>query len=927
MAKLTKFSLGQSYGDLVGKLNETIDAVGEVQDNPYTLPAATSTGLGGVKVGSNITNSSGTISLTKGNVTSALGYTPLQKLTYEETKELACGSNGKVCLGKFGAYDTNITIDIDSTTSTTCHATIVIHSQNVVANGTGGTVGCYVYGDADNHITPLISVFRPYGSASRQIEVYANLPGWSKNLVRVRAVALSTGEMTDVLTSVDTIPTAINGKITVTPINVLTTAFQPKGSYAGTSTATTSAAGLMSSADKTKLDGIATGANAYSLPLAASGTRGGIQVGYTASGANLPVALSNEKAYVSLTKNAVTSALGYTPPTTNTTYNVATTSADGLMSKTDKTRLDTLASYLTNYHDDYVDSLAEIMAIFDNYPQGASVVDALSGKVDKVSGKGLSTNDFTAAYKTKLDGIATGANNYSLPAATSSALGGVKIGSNITNSSGTISLTKANVTSALGYTPPTTDTTYSAATTSAAGLMSAADKTKVDNAVTLSDAQTISGAKTFSSHIKTAENVMGTKYRTHDSYETGVVYGTSGNEALTFAIQNPVTAFQIVYGTKPSAYASGTWQSVTPLFQTKDGKVIINRKIASSTDASNLKLFDVNGDANATTLYENGTSLANKYQAKGNYAGTSAATQSAAGLMSAADKTKLDGIATGANNFSLPTRLASSSSSAVASADSATEQGWHYIGTSDSKRPAFKQVDGQTGADYRVMTTAYGSTWWQQIATDFRSNDIFIRRSQNGSIQAWTPIVKMQQGANPCPTDNTIPRWDASRNATLQSSGITVDDSNNMSGVATLSATTIKENGKALSSKYASMAVATQASNGLMSAQDKQKLDGISSSAGSGGGFAYFATANILSDIYGFNKTYLAFGSTSSSGTNWRMAVIKTTNADEYGTGVPDLFITTSNSTSASHHCYNDGDGRYEGSVAGFGYCYIFVVQ
>ena len=47
---------------------------------------------------------------------------------------------------------------------------------------------------------------------------------------------------------------------------------------------------------------------------------------------------------------------------------------------------------------------------------------------------------------------------YSLPAATSSTLGGVKVGSNITNSSGTISLTKANITSALGYTPPTSDT-------------------------------------------------------------------------------------------------------------------------------------------------------------------------------------------------------------------------------------------------------------------------------------------------------------------------------------------------------------------------------------------------------------------------------------------------------------------------------------
>lgn len=51
----------------------------------------------------------------------------------------------------------------------------------------------------------------------------------------------------------------------------------------------------------------------------------------------------------------------------------------------------------------------------------------LSGKVDKVTGKGLSTNDFTAAYKSKLDGIAAGANAYVLPTATKDTLGGVKV--------------------------------------------------------------------------------------------------------------------------------------------------------------------------------------------------------------------------------------------------------------------------------------------------------------------------------------------------------------------------------------------------------------------------------------------------------------------------------------------------------------------
>jgi hypothetical protein len=157
------------------------------------------------------------------------------------------------------------------------------------------------------------------------------------------------------------------------------------------SAATQSAAGLMSAADKTKLDGVATGANAYSLPTATSSVLGGVKTGTN---------ITNTSGTISLTKANVTNALGYTPPTTNTTYGEATTSAAGLMSASDKT---------------------------------------------------------------KLNGIATGANAYSLPTATNSVLGGVKTGSNITNSSGTISLTKNNVTSALGFTPDyvvASDTNY-----------------------------------------------------------------------------------------------------------------------------------------------------------------------------------------------------------------------------------------------------------------------------------------------------------------------------------------------------------------------------------------------------------------------------------------------------------------------------------
>lgn len=57
---------------------------------------------------------------------------------------------------------------------------------------------------------------------------------------------------------------------------------------------------------------------------------------------------------------------------------------------------------------------------------------SLNTKVDKVTGKGLSTNDFTTDEKNKLAGIAAGANNYSLPTASSTTKGGVKVGSGLT---------------------------------------------------------------------------------------------------------------------------------------------------------------------------------------------------------------------------------------------------------------------------------------------------------------------------------------------------------------------------------------------------------------------------------------------------------------------------------------------------------------
>ena len=76
-----------------------------------------------------------------------------------------------------------------------------------------------------------------------------------------------------------------------------------------------------------------TGTRTISLAEASSSAIGGVQLGYTASGANIPLQTSSKRGYVALTKAAIVAALGYTPPefdtnvtqtntTSNSTYRV-----------------------------------------------------------------------------------------------------------------------------------------------------------------------------------------------------------------------------------------------------------------------------------------------------------------------------------------------------------------------------------------------------------------------------------------------------------------------------------------------------------------------------------------------------------------------------------------------------------------------------
>ena len=94
------------------------------------------------------------------------------------------------------------------------------------------------------------------------------------------------------------------------------------------------------------------------------------------------------------------------------------------------------------------------------------------------SGKGLSTNDYTAAEKEKLAGIAAGANKYVHPAKSAAEAAFVKVGNDelghvVTGDP----ITKEDIV-ALGL--PGENTTYSPATESENGLLSAEDKKKLN---------------------------------------------------------------------------------------------------------------------------------------------------------------------------------------------------------------------------------------------------------------------------------------------------------------------------------------------------------------------------------------------------------------------------------------------------------------
>ena len=172
------------------------------------------------------------------------------------------------------------------------------------------------------------------------------------------------------------------------------------------------------------------------------GAAGGTYSTFTSSAAGLAPAAKNDTTSY-LTSGYVLTGAGWKAGTkyntdTNTTYAVATTAANGLISKDDKIKLNSIAASANKYtHPTYTSSASGFKKFTVDGTGHVSATAAVT-KAD-ITGLGIPAQNTTyaavttaanglmlATDKIKLNSIAASANKYSLPAASSSALGGIK---------------------------------------------------------------------------------------------------------------------------------------------------------------------------------------------------------------------------------------------------------------------------------------------------------------------------------------------------------------------------------------------------------------------------------------------------------------------------------------------------------------------
>ena len=204
---------------------------------------------------------------------------------------------------------------------------------------------------------------------------------------------------------------------------------------------------------------------------------------------------------------------------THSLDDVSETTAKKIMTADERTKLSGIAA---GANKTVVDTA--MSSTSTNPVQNKAVNSALGNKVDKVTGKGLSTNDYTTDEKTKLAGIAAGANKYthptSHPASMITGLADVATTGSYNDLSNkpTTMTPKAHTHAQSDVTGLATalsgkaDTghTHGAASTTANGFMSKEDKTKLNGIATGANKTTVDTALSASSTNPVQNKVINT---------------------------------------------------------------------------------------------------------------------------------------------------------------------------------------------------------------------------------------------------------------------------------------------------------------------------------------------------------------------------------------------------------------------------------
>lgn len=408
----------------------------EANANNYTLPKASGTVLGGIKIGNNLNiDENGVVSATDTNTT----YTTMKGATSS-----TAGTSGLVPAPQRGQQ--NSFLKGDGTWGTVESATYgeATQDQSGLMSASDKTKLDNIEANANNYTLPVATTTRLGGvKAGNNITISGD--GTISATDTNTTYEVMEGATSEANGQSGLVPAPTQGQQTRFLRGDGTWQVPTNTTYTN---ATQSKDGLMSSEDKTKLDGIAKNANNYVHPT-------------TPGNKHIPSGGSTGQV---LKWSADGTAVWGTD--NNTTYTNATTSKAGLMSATDKTKLNSLQNFDDSTIQENIGDLQSSVSTLEN--SVSTIEESLGNKVDKVSGKQLSTNDYTTTEKNKLSGIATGATKVEK----SNTNGNIKINGTETTVYTKPDLTKQEVVDALGYTPPTTNTTYSVmkgATSSAAG--------------------------------------------------------------------------------------------------------------------------------------------------------------------------------------------------------------------------------------------------------------------------------------------------------------------------------------------------------------------------------------------------------------------------------------------------------------------------